>query len=315
MGTELVTANAVRQALGAARAARPLGDNPLMQLDAVSLRLRDEGMTDSRDSREWALMELLAELIEANLARARGLSEPRPVGSVQVLAPAPPQARALLQADFRASSPDREAWSTLYHRYLAPSALHMDEIAALAGVPRRTLARRFDLGIASLTRALRERERMAEKQLGPRIDETPAPALGPTNLPAETTSFVGRQGELEAIAQRLADPACRLLTLVGPGGMGKTRLARVAAAAQRHAFPDGVFLAPLAPLGSAEQVVTAVAQSVGLAFAGASSPLDELLSFLRPSTCCSCSTTSSTDYPRLTTLSTFCARVRLSNCW
>ena len=55
------------------------------------------------------------------------------------------------------------------------------------------------------------------------------PASPPHNLPAPLTPFVGREADLAAIIQRLHDPACRLLTLVGPGGCGKTRLALEAA--------------------------------------------------------------------------------------
>ena len=53
--------------------------------------------------------------------------------------------------------------------------------------------------------------------------------IPPHNLPAPQTSFIGRQKELAQIASLLRDPACRLLTLVGPGGIGKTRLALQAA--------------------------------------------------------------------------------------
>ncbi|MBR7513391.1 hypothetical protein KC219_24850, partial [Mycobacterium tuberculosis] len=64
------------------------------------------------------------------------------------------------------------------------------------------------------------------------------------NLPAEVTSFVGRRDEL-ATAKRLL-PATRVLTLLGPGGVGKTRLSRQVGAAMARAFPDGVWLVELA---------------------------------------------------------------------
>jgi DNA-binding SARP family transcriptional activator/predicted ATPase len=80
------------------------------------------------------------------------------------------------------------------------------------------------------------------------------PTAPPTNLPAPPTGFVGREAELALIAARLADPACRLLTLLGLGGSGKTSLALRAAAAQAEAAPpaevnpfaDGVYLVDLA---------------------------------------------------------------------
>ena len=68
------------------------------------------------------------------------------------------------------------------------------------------------------------------------------------NLPHQLTPFIGRVSELAQLAQHLTDPACRLLTIVGPAGMGKTRLALEVAAALLPRFEDGVYLTALAPL-------------------------------------------------------------------
>ncbi|MFG2333175.1 ATP-binding protein [Streptomyces sp. NPDC048604] len=73
-----------------------------------------------------------------------------------------------------------------------------------------------------------------------------APSAGTARLPAEVASFVGRRAELSEIGRLLS--ASRLLTLVGPGGVGKTRLALRAAAAAEASFPDGVRLVELAQL-------------------------------------------------------------------
>ena len=91
----------------------------------------------------------------------------------------------------------------------------------------------------------------------------PQTATRKHNLPVQLTPFVGREAALAEIADRLQDPACRLLTLVGPGGSGKTRLALEAAAAQVDHFAHGVFFVPLAPLDSVEAIVPTVAEALG----------------------------------------------------
>jgi predicted ATPase/DNA-binding XRE family transcriptional regulator len=86
------------------------------------------------------------------------------------------------------------------------------------------------------------------------------PGLG--NLPAEITGFVGRSGELAEVLRGLA--SSRLLTVVGPGGVGKTRLALRAAAALRAEVRDGVWLVELADLGDGALVPKAVLAALGM---------------------------------------------------
>jgi predicted ATPase/DNA-binding SARP family transcriptional activator len=111
------------------------------------------------------------------------------------------------------------------------------------------------------------------------------------NLPAQTTPFVGREEELAEISTRLQDPGCRLLTLLGPGGIGKTRLAlRVAedlVAAAPTPYEHGVFFVSLAPFRTAEAMVPAVAEALGYSFhtgvegSGRTTPRQQLLDFLQ----------------------------------
>ncbi len=75
------------------------------------------------------------------------------------------------------------------------------------------------------------------------------------------TPLLGRSREIEELGALLDDPACRLLTLVGPGGIGKTRLAVEVAARKRDAFPDGLFFVPLAPLNRADDLLIAIAEA------------------------------------------------------
>ncbi|MFJ3230125.1 BTAD domain-containing putative transcriptional regulator [Streptomyces sp. NPDC086787] len=92
----------------------------------------------------------------------------------------------------------------------------------------------------------------------PALAELPEP---PGNLPARLTSFVGRQGDIEVIRQDLA--TARLVTLLGPGGAGKTRLSQEAAEAVRDTARDGVWLAELAPVDDPAAVPEAVLTAIG----------------------------------------------------
>ncbi|MEU5196600.1 LuxR C-terminal-related transcriptional regulator [Streptomyces scabiei] len=97
------------------------------------------------------------------------------------------------------------------------------------------------------------------------------------NLPAASTSFVGRLPEVAEVRRRLS--AARLLTLTGPGGIGKTRLALETAAATDE-FPEGVWLVDLAPLRDGAAVARATATALGLPDSGARSAVDQLVGHL-----------------------------------
>lgn len=125
------------------------------------------------------------------------------------------------------------------------------------------------------------RDAASEEARPPQAMLASAPAGPPTNLTEDDTPFVGRARELEAIAQRLADPACRLVSLIGPGGIGKTRLARRAARARLGHFADGVFFVPLAMVTSGEALVSAVAAEIGFNFYGQARPRQQLVDYLR----------------------------------
>lgn len=87
----------------------------------------------------------------------------------------------------------------------------------------------------------------------------------PDNLPHQLGRFVGRVGEQERLLQRLADPDVRLLTIVGTGGVGKTRLALEVGQAIKANFPDGVWFVALdGMMGDAEQIKIAIGESAGL---------------------------------------------------
>jgi predicted ATPase/DNA-binding CsgD family transcriptional regulator len=101
----------------------------------------------------------------------------------------------------------------------------------------------------------------------------------PTHLPAEPTPFVGRREELAEIKRCLAET--RLLTLTGPGGMGKTRLALRAAVAAADGFEDGIFFVSLAPIRSVEHIIQTIAEAVKFPVATHEDPQQQLLRYLQ----------------------------------
>jgi non-specific serine/threonine protein kinase len=107
-------------------------------------------------------------------------------------------------------------------------------------------------------------------------EEPPAPPPPPHNLPPEPTEFVGRESEIAAVLALLQRPTERLVTLTGPGGTGKTRLALHSAAQLLPAFSDGVWLVDLAALTDPNLVISTIAEILGLGEV-ADAPLIETL--------------------------------------
>ena len=101
------------------------------------------------------------------------------------------------------------------------------------------------------------------------------------NLPVQATPFIGREAELCELARLLADSSVRVLTIVGVGGMGKTRLALEAGARQLERFTHGVYFVSLAGLEAAEAMVPATAQALGFPFYEGREPRQQLLDYLR----------------------------------
>jgi predicted ATPase/class 3 adenylate cyclase len=105
--------------------------------------------------------------------------------------------------------------------------------------------------------------------------------MRPHNLPAQTTSFIGREVEVATVVQELARADVRLLTLTGPGGTGKTRLSLQVAAEVLDAYPDGVWFVALAPISDPTFVVPTISQTLELQLSGATPPLELVKTYLK----------------------------------
>jgi len=120
---------------------------------------------------------------------------------------------------------------------------------------------------------------------GTAAETSPAPPLAPSpvpahNLPLAATPFIGRAAELAQVAAQLADPDCRLLTILGPGGIGKTRLAVQAARAAAGRFAHGACFVDLAPIASAELLAATILRTLQVPSHGAAEPDQHVLNYL-----------------------------------
>lgn len=161
-------------------------------------------------------------------------------------------------------------------------ALDGQRSAALAHYEtcRRVLVEELGVEPSAKTRELAEQIRAGKlKTQGESIPFLPAAPLH--NLPASLTSFHGREQELADLGRLLANPECRCISLIGLGGVGKTRLA--VETAQRHlaGFAHGVAFASLASVRSVEVAIPTIASAVQVQFYGPDDPKDQLLDYLR----------------------------------
>jgi predicted ATPase/DNA-binding SARP family transcriptional activator len=173
-----------------------------------------------------------------------------------------------------------DPWREEAHRQVMRAlALSGERSAALAqyATCRRMLAAELGLEPAEETLALYRQIQRGEIE----SERVTVAAKRGAHLPTSLTPFVGRQHELAELARLLADPTVRLITLVGPGGIGKTRLALQSASDQRDMFVDGVAFVPLAAVAAAELMAPAITAALGFTLYGPSEPNVQLLNYLR----------------------------------
>lgn len=176
-----------------------------------------------------------------------------------------------------------DPWREEAHRQLMRVfAVSGQRSAALAQYEtcHRMLAKELGVEPSAETRALYEQIKHEEPEVQ-RKEPRSALSWSAPQLPVQTTPFVGREAELEQLAKLLSGPDCRLVTLVGPGGIGKTRLALELASSLRGQFAHGVLFVPLTAIKSPAFVLSAIATATGFVFEGSNDPKVQLLRFFR----------------------------------
>jgi predicted ATPase len=148
-----------------------------------------------------------------------------------------------------------------------------DTPAPLCWAIERCLAKEPDKRYVSTRDLARElaaiRDRFSEKPVK-QVENRPA------NIPVQRTRFVGREKEIDAAKELLLRPDVRLVTITGPGGIGKTRLAVEVASGLVQDFPGGTHFVPLSPLSDPGLIVSVIVQTLGIREAGSQSPLEIL---------------------------------------
>ncbi|MGC2793906.1 MAG: tetratricopeptide repeat protein, partial [Candidatus Sulfotelmatobacter sp.] len=109
--------------------------------------------------------------------------------------------------------------------------------------------------------------------------------IRPSNLPVQRTGFVGREKEVAAAKELLLRQDVRMVTVTGPGGIGKTRLAVQVASGLVERFPGGTYFVPLASLSDPGLIASVIVQTLGIREAGGQSPLEILKGNLQDSLC------------------------------
>lgn len=158
-----------------------------------------------------------------------------------------------------------EPWREAAHRQLMQAyALGGDRALALAQFERCKAVLFDELGIEPAEETAALLAEIESGRIGPISSRVslPAPERVQTNLPAEITRLIGRELELAQIYELIVLEHQRLVTIVGSGGMGKTRLAVAAGADLLDQFTDGVYLVDLAPLAESQEIIPAIAAAL-----------------------------------------------------
>ena len=204
------------------------------------------------------------------------------------------------QGDYEAVLPYARRWLSLdpLHEPAHRQVMYLyarigQQAAALRQYQRCVQILEEELGVPPVdeTTTLYERIRSGnlDQDEEEQIPRPSRPSPSRRNLPAQTTPFVGREQELVRLGRLLTEPELRLVTIMGPGGLGKTRLALEAAAklaseAGVEQFPHGIYLVRLAALDSPEAILPTVAEALDFTFYSGDDLRGQLLDYLRQKT-------------------------------
>ena len=151
------------------------------------------------------------------------------------------------------------------YRALMTAAAGLGDQAGVAAAYRRCIeALEEDVGVEPSPETQALFDRLTSGEILPQAKPQATSATPPLKLPLQTTLFIGRGDELARLAMLLTDPTVKLVTILGPGGMGKTRLATEAARAQAEAFADGVYFVSLASIDDPGFISSEIADILGL---------------------------------------------------
>ena len=176
-----------------------------------------------------------------------------------------------------------EPWREEAHRQLMRLLAKTGQrTSALAQYERVEEVLAAELGVSPATATVELYEAIRDGRFPETKREEAARATAVAhNLPRSFTTFVGRETEVAGIGQRLATPACALLTLIGPGGSGKTRLAVEVARQQAPNYQDGAWLVSLAPVAEAQDLPVAIADALGISLSGSVPAATQVANYLQ----------------------------------
>ena len=223
--------------------------------------LADLSIKDSLAFEEWALVlreRLRLQMLAALEQLVNSLALQGKIGEALVYA----RRQALLD-------PFGEAGQRQVMRLLARQGQLQQALAQYA-LCQHTLQVELGTSPSQETQVLAQRLRAELEGRGP-VDHLPVPL----------TPFIRRTEELAGVMGLLRDPDCRLVTVLGPGGCGKTRLALETAHTLRYDYPNGAHLVPLSTLNSADELLPAIATALKITFQEKADSQAQLLDYLR----------------------------------